>query len=835
MLANMFTIAWRNAIRHKQFTLLNILGLSIGITASLLIGLYVMDEMSYDDFHEKGDRIYRINQPMIWGDWEEQFGSTGPNLAVALRSDVPEFEEVTRLQSPGRQLVSYQPDGGNIVSFRERKIFIAEQNFFNVFSFPLLKGSVDQALLNPLSVVITEEMALKYFGNEEPIGKTIKIDEERGELKSFIVTAVIANLPANSHIQFDMLTSMSSYANIKSREYQWMWTTFGTYGLVRSGTNIEALEAKIQAIPPKWAGVSALGKTFDEFVEGKEWTLYMEPIRSIYITSAAGINRFGPSGDHVYVQIFGAVGLLILLLSSINFMNLSTARSANRAKEVGIRKTLGSPKKALIRQFIFESVMFVLVSTIIALVATEVSLGAFNTLANTSLSLYDKLTDPSFLVLLTGFILFLGIAAGSYPAFYLSSFNPIEVLKGKLSTGFKGKSVRNGLVVFQFTITIALIITAMFVQKQLDYASKENLGFDNDNILQIHNMELLNDNNKETFQTLLKSNTAFEQIGLSDAVPPNIWGEDNYKPADDMENKGINLNRLRATEEYLDILDLDFSIGRSFDKNLETDKYKIILNETAVRDLGWGIPENYSADSPIGKQLTWAWAEGDDIILFEVMGVIEDFNFNSVKYEIGPMMIIHEENDRMWESGRDFISIKLNKDLVQKTSDLSVLLKDVESKLSDINPGVPFEYSLMDQDFEGQFRTEQQMGQVLNVFTVMALSIACLGLFGLAAFSAEQRKKELGVRKILGASVYRLMYVFTAEFTLLVLIALLIASPLAYLFVKDWLSNFAYTTPITPIVFIGAAIGSLGLAWITIGFQSLRAANRNPVEVLRDE
>lgn len=832
MLRNMFTIAWRSALRNKQFSMLNILGLSIGITASLLIGLYVLDEMSYDNFHEKGDRIYRINQSMVWGDWNDKFGSTGPNLAVALRSDVPEFQEVTRLQSPGRQLISYQPDGGDIVSFRERGLFIAEQNFFNIFSFPILKGSPDQALLNPLSVVITEEIALKYFGDEEPIGKTLKIDAERGESRSFIVTAVIANLPANSHIRFDMLTSMSSYPNIKRREYQWMWTTFGTYGLVQPGTNIQALTAKIQKIPPKWAGVRALGKTFDEFVDGKEWKLWVEPIGDVYMNSSASGNRFGPSGDRVYVQIFGSVGLLILLLSSINFMNLSTARSANRAKEVGIRKTLGSPKKALVRQFIFESVMFVLVSTIIAIVATEVSLGAFNTLANTSLSLNDQLIDPSFIALLGGFILLLGIATGSYPAFYLSSFNPTEVLKGKLSTGFKGKSVRNGLVVFQFTITIALIICSMFVHKQLDYAAKENLGFDKDNILQIHNIELLNDINKETFQTLLKSNIVFEQIGLSDAVPPDIWGEDNYRPADDMENKGINLNRLRATEEYLNLLDLDFSIGRSFDKSLETDKYKIILNETAVRDLGWGIKENYTEDSPIGKQITFV--DSNEAINFEVIGVVKDFNFNSVKYEIGPLLIVHDDNDRMWESGRDFISIRLDKDFVQTASDLAVLLEDVESKLSDVNPRVPFEYSLMDQNFEAHFRTEQQMGQVLNLFTTMALCIACIGLFGLAAFSAEQRKKELGVRKVLGASVYRLMYVFTAKFTLLVLIALLIASPLAYLFVENWLTNFAYKTPITPFVFLMAAVGSLILAWLTVGFQSLRAASRNPVEVLRD-
>lgn len=835
MLLNMFTIAWRNAIRHKQFTLLNILGLSIGITASLLIGLYVMNQMSYDNFHEKGDRIYRIHQPMIWSDWTEEFASTGPNLAVALRSDVPEFEEVTRLHAPGQHFISYQTEEGNQISFKESKIFIAEDNFFNVFTFPLLKGNPDQALSNPLSVVITEEMALKYFGDEDPIGKTLKIDEERGASRSFNVSGVAASIPANSHIQFDMLTSMSSYPHIKRREFQWMWTTFGTYGLVRPGTDMEALETKIQAIPPKWAGVRALGKTFDEFVEGKEWTLYMQPIKDTYIYAPTSGIRFGPSGDYTYVQIFSVIGFMILLLSSINFMNLSTARSANRAKEVGIRKTLGSPKAALVKQFILESILFVLVSTVIALVATEVSLSAFNTLANTSLSLSERLSDPSFIILLVSFLLFLGIAAGSYPSFYLSSFNPIQVLKGKLSTGFKGKSIRNGLVVFQFTITITLIISAMFVQKQLDYASKANLGFDNDNIVQIHNMHLLNDDNKKTFQTLLKSNTAFEAIGLSDAVPPNIWQEDTYIAAGQMEDEGTNLNRLRATEEYMDLLDLDFSTGRTFDKNLETDKYKVILNETAVKELGWGITKNYSDNSPIGKQLTWAWASGDDIILFEVIGVVKDFNFNSVKFEIGPLMIVHEDNDRMWESGRDYISIKFDNDLVQKTSDLSVLLKDIENKLSEINPSVPFEYSWMDQDFEGFFRTEQQMGQVLNVFTAMALSIACLGLFGLAAFSAEQRKKELGVRKILGASVYKLMYVFTAEFTVLIVISLLVASPLAYWFVDSWLSNFPYKTPISPVIFIAAATGSIIVAWSTIGFQSLRAANRNPAEVLRDE
>lgn len=833
MLINMFTIAWRNAIRHKQFSLLNILGLSIGITASLLIGLYVMNQMSYDNFHAKGDRIYRINQPMIWGDWAEEFASTGPNLGVALRADVPEFEEVTRLHSPGRHVISYEPVDGTPKSFGESSLFIAEENFFKIFSFPLVKGAPETALAEPYSIIITEEMAMKYFGEEDAFGKTLKV-EQGGTSNVFRVTGIAQDLPTNSHIQFDMLTSMSSYQNIKNREHQWIWTTFVTYGLVQPGTDINKLEAKIQQIPPKWAEVETqrvFGQTFEDYVQGKKWTLFMQPVKDAYIHSPSSGNRLGPFGNYVYVQIFSAVGLLILLLSSINFMNLSTARSANRAKEVGIRKTLGSPKKALVRQFIFESILFVLVSTVIALVATEVSINAFNTLANTELSLYQKLNEPLFILSLISFILVLGFAAGSYPAFYLSSFNPIEVLKGKLSAGFKGKRVRNGLVIFQFTISVALIISTMFVQKQLDFASNANLGFDNDNVIQIHNMELLNDSNQETFQTILKSNAAFEEVGLSDKIPPNVWNEDKYK-AYGPDNDVVTLNRLRADQGYLSLLDLELLEGRIFDETRGTDKYKIILNETAVRELGWGIAEDYATNSPVGKHVTYPNSEA---ALFEVIGVVKDFHFNSVKYEISPLLIIHEDNDKMWEGGSDFISIRLNKNQVQKTSDLANLLEEVETTLSEVNPGIPFEYSLMDQDFEGYFRSEQQMGQVLNVFTVMALSIACLGLFGLAAFSAEQRKKELGVRKVLGASVYKLMYLFTAEFTVLIVISLLIASPLAYLFVDSWLGNFAYKTPISPIVFIAAAIGSIVVAWLTIGFQSLRAANRNPVEVLRDE
>ncbi|WP_268123388.1 ABC transporter permease [Roseivirga pacifica] len=832
MLKNMFTIAWRNAIRHKQFSLLNILGLSIGITASITIALYIVNQYSYDNFHTKKDRVYRINQPMIWGDWNEQFASTGPNLAVALRSDIPEFEAITRLHTPGELVVSYEPTNGTPVSFNESKLFVAEQNFFQLFTFPAIAGDLNTALELPGSLVITKETATKYFGDNNPIGQTLTLNSS-GQDTPFKVTAVIEDIPTNSHLQFDMLASMSSYQHIKNREHQWIWTTFVTYGLLSPSANANAVEAKLQAIPPKWAEQeiqNVFGQSYAEYMKGKKWTLTMQPLTEAYIHTPNSGNRLGPSGNIVYTHIFTAVGILILLLCSINFMNLSTAKSANRAKEVGIRKVLGSHKKSLVRQFIFESVLYVFVSTVIALVVTEISLGAFNQIANTELSLYSYLTDPTFAAILVGFVLLLGVAAGSYPAFYLSSFSPISVLKGKLSSGFKASAVRNGLVIFQFTISVALIICTFFVQKQLNYASGMNLGFDKDNILHVQNIEMLTDAQQETLQTQLAQEAVFSNVGLSDLVPPEVWNEDKYK-AYGPDTEVVTLNRIRCNEEYVQLLDLKFAAGRNFEKARGNEKHKVILNASAVKMLGWEYPINPN-NSPVGQHITFP---NSHQALFEVIGVVEDFNFNSVKYEISPLLIIHQDNDYMWESGKDFLSVRLNSNLSTSTKDIESSLETIEETLAGINPSIPFEYSFMNQEFEANFRTEQRMGQILNIFTAMALIIACLGLFGLAAFAAEQRKKELGVRKVLGASLQQLVYSFTKEFSVLIFVAILIASPLAYFLVNGWLASFAYKTPIEVWVFVAVGIASITIAWLTIGIHSINAARQNPAEVLRDE
>ena len=836
MVRNMFKIAWRNALRQKQYTLLNMLGLTLGISACLLIGLFVYDESSYDSFHSKADRIYRVNQPLIWNNWEEQFASTGPNVATALKEDAQEFEEVTRIVNMFEQIVRYSDDKGATQSFREDQLYTADGNFFNIFSFDFVKGNPKTALNEPMSIIMTQETARRYFGSEEPMGNLIEIKGNDGAWDSYTVKGVIKDVPQNSHLQFDILVSMSSYSTQMDKNgWLWTWTGFSTYGLVKEGTDIKALTEKIQAIPPKWAErttQSSFNQTYEEYTAGRQWRLYLQPLREIYLASEPASHRFGPSGNIQFIKIFSAIGFLIILLSSINFMNLATARSANRAKEVGIRKLMGSERGVLIRQFIFESILFVLVSTITAFLLVQVLIPGFNMIVEKNLVLTPHLTNPLFLGIIMLFILVLGILSGSYPAFYLSSFMPIETLKGKINAGFKGKGIRNTLVVFQFSISIILIICTFFVQKQLAYTSSVNLGYDKANILQIYNIEQM-DFDIEVLRNKLSDNPAFSNIGRSYALPPDIHVADDYAAAGP-NNPPVAIYNFRAEEEYVDLLGLEFLVGRNFDPDRPTDKYGLILNEEAVKALGWGTSATYDSDSPIGKNIIQSFeSEGE----LPVIGVVKNFNYNSVRQKIEPLIIVHHQNDKVWNygGGAEYLSLRINPLVISDADKLQASIKNVNEEISQLDPSVPFEYSFMDQQFEDTFKSEQRMGTSLNILTSMALIIACLGLFGLAAFSAEQRLKELGIRKVLGAKASQLVFLFSSEFSKLVGISILIAAPLAYFIVEYWLSDFAYKTPIELWVFVVAAASPLLLALTTVSYQSLRAAFKNPVDTLKDE
>ena len=830
MLKNMFLIALRNALRHQQFTFLNIIGLSIGLTACLLIGLYVQDEYKFDKHYQDLDRIYRVNMPMIWGDWEEEFSSTGPNVAIAMQEDLPEFEHVTRLHEPTIDYLSYEKPDGTKLQFEEQYFYVADTNFFDVFSFEFVKGDPKSSFKLPGQLVITEETAIRYFGDEDPIGQMLQIDrgESAGDL---IVTGVIKDIPIHSHIQFDMLATMSTVPYVQARQWSWIWTTFGTYGKVRPGVDIDALQSKMQALPAKWGEVTAqrvFQQSWDEYIGEKKWFLNLQPMSEAYIHTPPSGNRFGPAGNYQYIKIFSAVGILVLILSCVNFMNLSTARSANRAKEVGIRKVLGSERIQLIRQFIFESFLYVLISALLAMIITEFVMPGYNAISGKELSLYDELIKPNHALFLIAFIVFISTLAGSYPAFYLSSFMPINMLKGKSIQGFKAKRIRNVLVFFQFTMSIALILCTVFVQKQLDYAADYDLGFEKENILQIENIELLG-NETNAFKNALLELNDIQTVAASSSAPPYIYDEDKYM-ADEPSAEIITLKRNRIDEEYIPMLGLTFLWGRNFDKTRPNDKYGAIINESALKALGWTLGD-FQSSSEV-KNITVPWNKE---LKFEVIGIVNDFNYNSLKNEIDPLFMIHYEEERTWNNGSNLFSLRIQENSVKNLADVENLIDQVYAKFEQFSNGNLFEYSFLDREFDRTFRNEQQMGSVLNIFTAMAISIACLGLFGLASFTAEQRRKELGVRKVLGASVGRLVYNFGAEFSFIIIIAIIVASPLAYVFVNSWLEDFAYRTPISLWVFVIGGASALAIAWITIGYQSYRSALLNPAEVLRDE
>lgn len=835
-LGNMVKIAWRNALRHRQFTILNLLGLTLGIATCVAIGLYVYDECTYDRFHANGDRIYRINQPMIWGDWSKQMGTIGPGVAEAIRAEISDFEQVTRIMNSGEHVMRVTIDG-TATHFNESKYFVAEENFFSVFSFPFLSGNPNTALKEANSMVITASTARRYFGDAEPIGKLIEVKPPGGTFTPFTVTGVVADIPTRSHLQFDMLGSLASIPEFKNGRETWIWTIFSTYGLVKKGTDIAALKDRLQTLPPRWAEPttqSIFNQSFEEFTKGQPWTLYLQPLPDIYLAKSPDYNRFGPTGNPEFVMIFGAVGILVLVLSSINFMNLSTARSSNRAKEVGVRKVLGSEKGTLIRQFIIESMLFVFVATAAALVLVQVSLGAFNVVAEKQLSLLPHIQNPFFFAILGGFILIVGFAAGSYPALYLSAFRPAETLKGKLRAGFRGTGIRNGLVVFQFTVSIALIICTFFVQKQLSYTRSIDVGISKEHVLQIYNMDQMG-KGADVLKAKLENNPVFSVVAKSGGfIPPNVWTSDRYR-AEGPDEPVVDLFYMRCDEDLLPLLKAEVILGRNFDRDNPADRYHVLINEEAAKVLGYGSKEEWSNNSPLGKFVVQSFGTEEK---FEIIGVVKDFNFNGVKQRIGPLMIMHNENDKHWSYNAGFpafLSMRLNPASVQKGDDLQRIIDDVKSEMTRIDPSVQFKYSFMDEEFDNTFREEKKMSVILNLFTLLAIVIACLGLFGLAAFSADQRRKELGIRKLHGASVRHLVFLFSSEFTRLVALSIVIAAPLAYLMTDRWLGNFAYRTPIELWVFLVAGATALSIAAFTVAFQSLSAARANPAEVLKNE
>lgn len=802
MFKNYLKVAFRNILKHKFFSFINILGMTIGVTACLLIALYVTDELSYDRFHKRADRIYQVGLHAKVGGQDITTSTTCPPMADAFAKEIPGVEQSTRIAAMwGSGVVKYDP---NNLMFTEELLFYADSNFFDFFSFNLVEGDPKRALLEPNSVVLTRSMEVKYFGTESGMGKLLSIG---GHEKTYKVTGITEDCPTNSHFLYNMLVSSASAEHLKSTE--WLNNYLYTYLIINENSSIAAIEAKFPDLVAKYVGPEIermMGGTIEQMKQqGGSFGYYTTPLTDIHLKSKSQ-HDMQPGGNITYVYVFSAIGLFIIVIACINFMNLSTARSSGRAKEVGLRKTLGSLRTQMIGQFMSESLIYSLIAVLLAIGFCYLLLPQFNLLAGKQLGM-QALASPAFLIALLALIVFVGLVAGSYPAFYMTSFNAVEVLKGKLRAGMKSKGIRSGLVVLQFMISIALIISTAMVYKQIRFMQDRNMGIDKQNVLIIHSATRLGDNT-DAFKNALESQTGIVAASYTNNSFPGVNNTTVFKAAGSDQDHIMGL--YYADYDHQQVMKFEIKEGRYFSKDFPSDSSGILLNEAAVAEFGYTNPLQeeviYNDDGSKEK--------------LRVIGVFKDFNFESLKSKVRPLSI--RLTNKSWQL------------MVRYEGTAQEAVNSIDKLWKQYAPNEPFDYGFLDQNFDELFRSEQRIGKLAQVFSGLAIFIACLGLFALAAFTTEQRAKEIGIRKALGASPGGLVMLLSHEFTWLVIIAFVPASGLAYWFMNAWLSQFAFHIAV-PLVFIGSGVAAISVAWITVAYQSVRAAAANPIEALRQE
>lgn len=807
MLKNYIKTAFRSLRKNTGFTAINILGLSVGLATCLLIVFYVIDELSYDRFNKKADRIARVNFEIKFGGNNSKYAQSMAPLAQVLKSEFPAVEAAVRLQGKGG--VHVKKNNENI---QEDMMVYSDPGLFDVFTLPMINGNPATALVEPNSVVITESIAKKYFNSVDVVGKTLVLNDTQ----NYKVTGVIKDIPKQSHFNYGFFLSMSS--NGDSKETTWLSNNFNTYVLLKPGADFKKLNAQLPALMRKHINVelqSVIHLTMDEFEKaGNYFRMNLTPLTDIHLYSNR-VGELGRNGSIQYVYILSAIALFILLIACVNFMNLSTARSSNRAREVGVRKVLGSPRSSLIAQFLIESILVTFISTLIAVVLAWVLLPLFNQMADKELAI----TVQSFIWLLPVMIaiaLVIGGLAGFYPAFFLSAFQPVDVLKGKLSTGFKGGRLRSFLVVFQFSISIILIIGTLVIYNQLNYIQHKNLGYDRSQVLVVKNTGALGRQAK-VFKQEIKQLPGVDNATMTGYLPTADYRNTSAVFQDPTldQKRGILPQVWSVDEDYLNTLGIKMISGRNFSTELQTDSSAVIINETAARLMGLKSPLNNPIYRPMDNS-------GKSIKRFTIIGVIKDFNFSSLRDNISPVTLFLEENNGA-------LSVRVH------TKNIPALLTQIEGKWRSLAPNQHFAYSFMDQDFDATYRSEQRVGKIFVVFTSLAIAIACLGLFGLAAYAAEQRTKEIGIRKVLGADVSVIVAMLTKDFIKLVFIAILISSPLAWFFMQKWLQGFAYRVNFQWWIVALAGAGALLIAFLTISFQSIKSALANPVKSLKSE
>jgi len=825
MLKNYFKTAWRNMLRNKTSSFINISGLSIGTACALLIVIFIKNELSYDRFHKDASRIFQVVLNGNMNGQEFWAGNTPPPIGAALANNIPEVEAYTRFYKSRDMVVRCEEKGIPVKFFTEKNVLAVDSNFLQVFDFTTIHGDGATALMRPGSVVITEAMAKKYFGKENAMGRTLLMNQDK---KPFAVTAVIKNIPSQSSLQFDFLTPVADFPVVKRFSWSWVWQQMVCYVKLKKNVHINKesiheIETKFPAMVRVQAaqGFERIGKPFDEFIKnGGKWNFHLLPLTDIHLRSGTiGMPWINHLSNIKYIYIFGSIALFIILLACVNFMNLSTARAANRAKEVGIRKVTGSTKTQLIRQFLSEAFLYSVISSAIAVILVTSLLKWFSVVIDEPISFQSAFT-PGIWFSLTGLTCIVGLVAGSYPAFYLTSFKPVLVLKGKnlLAGSRKNLLIRNGLVVFQFTISTIMIVGTLVVLKQLKFFRNTDLGFDKENVLIISSTNRLGPS-EESFRQSISQTPGILSASITTGIPSGSAFGDSYVPEPEgVEEtvKEINLNSFMVDESFIPTLGIKITAGRNFSREF-SDSASVIVNEEALKQIGW--------KNPLGK---WLDYPGGDNFRFKVIGVVKDFNIESLQAAITPFVLFHTSS-RTYDMGLSNIVAKI------KSGDLPRVLDQVQSKWKSFVIAEPFDYKFLDTEFDAQYRTEQRLGGIFSIFATLSIFIACLGLFGLSAFMAERRKKEIGVRKVLGASVKSVVTLLSKDFLKLTIVASLIAFPVAWYLMNKWLEDFAYRIDIGWTVFFVAGVSTLLVSLITISSQAISAALANPVNALRSE
>lgn len=811
MLKNYILVALRNLWRHRGYTLINILGLTVGLASTIFILLYVINEMTYDRFHEKSDQIHRVWISGSMPATEMRHAVTSPPMAEALLNDYPEVEQAVRIRLAGGWMVRR---GDRIYQETDAEFMFADSTFFDVFSFELLRGDPKTCLTEPRSIVLTEEYARKYFGDEDPMGQYLKIEQDTN---LSVITGVMADFPQNSHFHCKMLGSLSTLGD--SRSTNWLNHNYHTYVVLREGTDLAEFESRMRDMLFKYVGPlleQFLGVSVEQFEEsGNSYGYKIQKLTDIHLHSDLQY-ELEPNGNPLYVYVFLVAAILMLAMAGVNFMNLATARSATRAREVGLRKVVGSKRRQLVVQFLTESVLLSLIALVLAVVLVYLLLPAYNNMIQLRLH-FDIFQESWIIPLLIVFAILVGVAAGSYPAMILASFKPAAVFSSERSSA--GKSMlRSILIVLQFTVTIVILIGTIVVNRQLNFMQNKDTGFDKENILLVHRSDVL-EGSIDAFKEQVEQDANVLSAANATSIPTRQYSDNAHWLEDWDWGQIFTLASSRVSYDFDKAMGLEMVSGRFFSRDMPSDSFAVVVNEAAVRALGLEDPLNTRFKEPDD--------DGEEVTFKRIIGVVKDFHYASMQSEIGPMAMHFMPGN--WEG---FLTIRLGEG--SRTESLAM----VERTWNEFTNDAPFFYSWMDEEFDSLFSTEKRTSLILLVFSFLSIIITCLGLLGLISYTTNQRTREIGIRKIMGASVQIVMRLLSKEVVNLLIISGMVSIP-AYFGIRAWLQKFAYhihfQAGIYFIVLLIVCLAVLLLALLTVSVHSYRAATANPAESIRNE